>query len=181
LQFIEVITFYHQYQREKKVNKTTGELFIETTLEDIKEANELLKPVLLRKSDDLSGATRNHLEALKTWVKENGKLNFGNREVSRAFRRAITTIKRYHWQLVELGYLELQKQKNVQKHQFKLSYLAQNENREQAINRSLAETLHKAETLKNKVKTSPTSPTPAHTSNGLVKNMNTNKKKQPAQ
>jgi len=181
LQFIEVITFYHQYQREQKVNKATGEIYIETTLEDIKEANELLKPVLLRKSDDLSGATRNHLEALKTWVKENGKLNFGNREVSRAFRRAITTIKRYHWQLVELGYLELQKQKNVQKHQYKLSYLAQNENREQAINRSLAETLHKAETMQKTIKTSPTSPVPAHTPNGLVKSVNINKKKQPAQ
>ena len=38
LQFIEAITFYYQYQREKKYDKETGEEFIETTLEDIENA-----------------------------------------------------------------------------------------------------------------------------------------------
>ena len=33
LQFVEVITFYHQLQREQKADQETGELFIETTLE----------------------------------------------------------------------------------------------------------------------------------------------------
>jgi hypothetical protein len=36
LQFIEVITFYKQYQREQQVNEETGEIYIETTIEDIK-------------------------------------------------------------------------------------------------------------------------------------------------
>ena len=45
LQFIEAITFYKQYQREQQVNEETGELFIETTIEDIKEANELIIPI----------------------------------------------------------------------------------------------------------------------------------------
>jgi hypothetical protein len=34
LAFIEVISFYKQYQREQKVDETTGEIYIETTLED---------------------------------------------------------------------------------------------------------------------------------------------------
>ncbi|QMU63527.1 MAG: hypothetical protein GKR88_19300 [Flavobacteriaceae bacterium] len=65
LRFISAITFYKQYQREHKVNKETGEEYIETEIEDIKEANELIIEVLLRKSDTLTGACRNHLENLK--------------------------------------------------------------------------------------------------------------------
>jgi hypothetical protein len=147
LQFIEVITFYHQYQREQKVNKATGELFIETTLEDIKEANELLKPVLLRKSDDLNGATRNHLEALKTWVKENGKLGFSNREVSKELRKPLATVKRHHYQLTELEYIQPEKQKGQKGFMYKLTSLAHNENREQVINRSLEKAMYNAEQL----------------------------------
>lgn len=43
LAFIEVITFFKQYEREQRVDEATGEIFIETTIEDIAEANELLK------------------------------------------------------------------------------------------------------------------------------------------
>ena len=56
LQFIEAITFYKQHQRKKQYNEDTGEEYIETTTEDIQEANELIKEVLLRKSDLLNGA-----------------------------------------------------------------------------------------------------------------------------
>ncbi len=54
LQFIEAITFYKQYQRKEEVNHETGEVYIETALEDIEEANELILEVLLRKSDSLT-------------------------------------------------------------------------------------------------------------------------------
>ena len=76
LQFIEAITFYKQYQREikyEKVSPNGGDLegaYIETTIEDIQEANELITEVLLRKSDTITGATRNHLEGLKNYLKE---------------------------------------------------------------------------------------------------------------
>ena len=63
LQFIEIVTFYHQYQRELKHAKSpslggVGEAFIEATIEDIEAANELLKDVLLAKSDELPKAIR---------------------------------------------------------------------------------------------------------------------------
>lgn len=80
LQFIELITYYHQYQREKKVDESTGEEFIEVEIEDIKNANELLKEILLRKSDILTGNSRNQLEKFKKSLNEptetftNGKL-----------------------------------------------------------------------------------------------------------
>ena len=41
LQFVEVITFYHQLQREQKADQETGELFIETTLEDIEGCEQI--------------------------------------------------------------------------------------------------------------------------------------------
>ncbi|MEM9859849.1 MAG: hypothetical protein AAF843_21030, partial [Bacteroidota bacterium] len=74
LAFIEAVTFYHQYQRESEADSQTGEVYINTTLEDIEIANDLLKEVLLRKSDQLNGATRKYFEKLKTLVSsENNK------------------------------------------------------------------------------------------------------------
>ena len=70
LQFIEAITFYKQWQRHRQVDKETGEEYIETTIEDIQEANELIQEVLLRKSDLLNGACRQFFERLKAYLKK---------------------------------------------------------------------------------------------------------------
>ena len=106
LQFINAITFYKQYQREKKYNKETGEEYIETTIEDIQEANELITEVLLRKSDTITGATRNHLENLKKYLEENKQTTFTNTEIRRRLRVKQTTLQRYHKQLLEEGYIK---------------------------------------------------------------------------
>ena len=144
LQFIEAITFYHQRQRELKADEH-GEAFIETTVEDIKAANALIKQILIRKSDDLNGACRNHLEALTQWTKEKGKTSFGNRETSKYFRKPIATIKRHHYQLVELGYLSAEKQKDTKSYTYKLTPLANDETRLQIIDRSLDQALYAIE------------------------------------
>ena len=91
LQFIEIITFYKQYQREKQYDKDTGEEFIETTIEDIQEANELIIDVLLRKSDTITGATRNYLESLKDYLKQHNQTTFTNSEIRRNLRIKQTT------------------------------------------------------------------------------------------
>ena len=106
LAFIEVITFYKQYQRERKVDETSGEVYIETTLEDIREANALLKEILLRKSDELNGATRNYLEALKAWLQQHKQSSFTNAEVRSRLRIPISTVKRYHLALLQAGYIK---------------------------------------------------------------------------
>ena len=103
LQFIEAITFYYQYQREKQFDKETGEEYIETTLEDIENANTLLKEVLLRKSDELTGSCRNYLESLKTYLKAKKKTQFTNREIRQALRINPSNQKRYNLQL-QIGY-----------------------------------------------------------------------------
>ncbi len=51
LSFIEVITYYHQYQREEKADEH-GEAYIETSPEDIEWSFKLLRNVLFRKSDE---------------------------------------------------------------------------------------------------------------------------------
>ena len=95
LAFVEAVTFYHQYQRKKKVDETTGEEYIETTLEDIAEANKLLKEILLRKSDELSGACRNYFERLKQWLSREHKTAFTNAQARAALRENHSNQKRY--------------------------------------------------------------------------------------
>jgi DNA primase len=73
LRLIEIITFYHQQQRKIHTKNTHGEPvepYIETSLLDIEWANYLVKDTLLRKSDELSGETRQFFESLKTIVRK---------------------------------------------------------------------------------------------------------------
>lgn len=103
LAFIEAVTFYHQYQREKQYDQDTGEEYIETTLEDIEEANKLMREILLRKSDDLNGATRNYFERLKSWMKQEDKNTFTNASARQALKVNASNQKRYMIALQEWG------------------------------------------------------------------------------
>jgi hypothetical protein len=107
LAFVELITFYHQYQREKQYNKETGEEFIETTLEDIAEANKLMKEILLRKSDELNGATRSYFEKLKSWLTQERKATYTNQQAKKNFRLPSSTIKRYQLHLQLNGHIRV--------------------------------------------------------------------------
>ncbi|GAB5524254.1 MAG: hypothetical protein Roseis2KO_21260 [Roseivirga sp.] len=106
LAFIEAVTFYHQYQREKCHDQGTGEEYIETTIEDITEANKLMKEVLLRKSDDLNGATRNYFERLKVWMKQEDKNTFTNVSARQALKVNSSNQKRYMIALQEWGLVQ---------------------------------------------------------------------------
>lgn len=94
LQFIELITYYYQHQRTIKYDQETGEEYIETTIEDIKNANELIKEILIRKSDTLTGRSRNQLEAFKTILKNKSEL-FTNAQLRKTLRIAKSTAQ-YH-------------------------------------------------------------------------------------
>jgi len=105
LAFIEIVTFYHQYQREKQYDQETGEEYIETTLEDIQEANALMKSILLRKSDELTPACRSFLERLKAWLEQENKSAFTNKESRQALRIKHSNQKRYMLHLQAYGYI----------------------------------------------------------------------------
>lgn len=113
LAFIEVITFFKQYEREQKVDESTGEIFIETTIEDIAEANELLKQILLRKSDELNGATRNYFEELKQHLIKTGQSSFTSTSIRNQLRIPISSVKRYHAALMDAGLIKKIENRNT--------------------------------------------------------------------
>ena len=120
LQFIEIITFYKQYQKYHHIDEETGEEYIETTVEDIEEANELIKEILLRKSDTLTGASRNHLENPKDYLKQNNQTQFTNSEIRRNLRVKETTLRRYNNQLLAENYIKKVKNKTVKSYSYEI-------------------------------------------------------------
>ena len=120
LAFIELVTFYHQYQREKKYDTETGEEYIETTLEDVAEANKLMKEILLRKSDELNGATRNYFEKLKTWLTQESRTTYTNQEAKRVLRLPSSTIKRYQLYLFQSGYIRVSNGKKHRGYEYEI-------------------------------------------------------------
>jgi len=143
LQFIEVITFYKQYQREQQVNEETGELFIETTIEDIQEANELIIEVLLRKSDTINGATRNYLESLKKYLIAENETTFTALEIRRKLKIKKTTQWRYHQQLIDNYYIKKVKIKGENINRYEVTNPNEYKELEEAISKSLEECITK--------------------------------------
>jgi predicted transcriptional regulator len=120
LAFIEVITFYKQHTREHKVDETTGEIFIETTIEDIQEANELLKQILLRKSDELNGAARNYFEQLKEKLITSKQTAFTNTSIRNELRIPISSVKRYHNSLLAVGLIRKIENRNTKAYYYEI-------------------------------------------------------------
>ncbi len=139
LQFIEAITFYKQYQRESKVDTQTGEMYIETMIEDIQEANELIIDVLLRKSDTITGACRNHLERLKAYLKANNQTTFTNAEIRRNLRIKESTLRNYNNQLLLEDYIRKVKGKKGQVYHYEIIDVNEYTSLKSQINRSLEE------------------------------------------
>ena len=106
LQFIEAITFIHQYQRELKTD-AQGNPYIVTTLKDIELANELLKDVLLAKSDELTKACRDFLEELKTLLRKEKKQSFFRSDVRNWTRINPDNLRYYLSQLNKYGYIRI--------------------------------------------------------------------------
>lgn len=159
LAFIEVVTFYHQYQREKQYDQETGEEFIETTLEDIAEANKLMKEVLLRKSDQLNGATREYFERLKAWMKAEGKDTFMNREIRSNLRIKGTTLRRYHHSLLDVGLIRVKSGKKATGYQYEIVSPDEYEKLKQSI----------ASVLDDVLKACASAPGVSHSQNGSPK------------
>ncbi len=162
LAFIEVVTFYHQYQREKQYDQETGEEYIETTLEDIAEANKLMKEVLLRKSDQLNGATRDYLERLKSYLIKEEKQEFSNREIRVNLRIKGTTLRRYHHSLLDVGLIRVKSGKKATGYQYEIISPDEYEELKESI----------ASVLDDVLKECATAPVVSHSQNGSAKSRN---------
>ena len=113
LSFIEVITFYHQYQREQQADKDTGEVFIEVHPQDVENAFKLMKDVLFRKADELSGAARDFYQFVSDKERKftdknmNSGKGFYARNVREESRIHPRTLNRYLNELAEYGLLQV--------------------------------------------------------------------------
>jgi hypothetical protein len=107
LNFIEAITFYHQYQREPKADKDTGEVYIESTTADIQNGYKYLMNVLCRRNDELDGAVRDFYEKLKQIIEEKQLQKFKANEVRTDLHIAPRTFYHYIKILIEYDYLHI--------------------------------------------------------------------------
>jgi hypothetical protein len=164
LAFIEVVTFYHQYQRESEADSQTGEVYINTTIEDIAEANKLMKEVLLRKSDQLNGATRDYLEGLKVYLSKEGKNEFTNREIRTHLRIKGTTLRRYHHGLLDVGLIRVKNGKKATGYQYEIISPEEYEKLKESISTVLDQVL----------KECANAPVVSHSQNGSPKAKKTN-------
>jgi predicted transcriptional regulator len=137
LQFIESITFYCQWQRQRKYDEQTGEEYIETTIEDIEVANELIIDVLLRKSDTITGVTRNHLESLKDYLKVNNQTTFTSSEIRRKLRLKESTLRNYNKQLLLEGYIKKVKAEKGKMYHYEVIDIDEYTNLKNQINKAL--------------------------------------------
>ncbi len=141
LQFIEAITFYCQHQRQKQYDIHTGEEYIETSIEDIRQANRLIKSILLRKSDNLNGATRNYLERLKAYLTDKEETVFTNQQIRKELRIAESTLRRYHHLLLQEGYIKKRNDINSSSFSYEIVDVDEYKNLEATINNALDECL----------------------------------------
>jgi predicted transcriptional regulator/outer membrane lipoprotein-sorting protein len=143
LQFIEVITFYKQFQREKKYDEQTGEEYIETTIEDIQEANELIIETLLHKSDLLSGACRSFFELLKLVLAQEQQTTFTNTEVRRWIRLPKSTVRRRFLELLDTENIVRVKDKNKKTYRYELADKEEYSNLKATIQKALQDCIDK--------------------------------------
>lgn len=172
LAFIEVITFFKQYQR-KWIDLENGEIIynpdepqnppsggrgaIETTIEDIAEANELLKQILLRKSDELNGATRNYFEELKQHLFKTGQGSFTSTSIRNGLRIPVSSVKRYHAALMDAGLIKKIENRNTKAYHYEIISKEEYLQLQSNIATALDEALQKIQ--------QPTSPTTAQKKN----------------
>jgi hypothetical protein len=139
---IEAITFYKQYQRERKADEN-GEVYIEVTPEDIEEANDLMKDILLRKSDELNGACRNYLEQIKIYLQEKQQTKFINREIRKHYKLEPTKQKRFTKALLESYYLKRTQGNKARGYEYEIVSPDEYMQLQSKINNVLAENLEK--------------------------------------
>jgi DNA primase len=170
LNFIEAITFYHQYQRTETVSQDTGEVYIQSTAEDIENGFKYLKHVLFRRSDELSGALRSFYENIKIIITENvtenntEKITENNTEYNTAkfkvsdIRQHIKltprSIQVYLKALTEYGYVQITGGKQRQGYEYELLNGTSENELQQAIESHIEMVMERIERTEKVEKTS---------------------------
>jgi DNA-binding HxlR family transcriptional regulator len=107
LNFIDVITYFFQFQRERTVDKTTGEIFIKTHPDDIELAFRYLKNNLFRRADELSTSARGFYHWLTTYLTEAKTNQFTALDIRKAKAIHPRTLNRYLQELKLYSYIQV--------------------------------------------------------------------------
>lgn len=107
LNFIDVITYFFQYQRETTVNKETGEIFAKTHPADIELAFKFLKNTLFRRADELNTSARGFYHWLTKFLGEAQTGQFTALDLRKAKPIHPRTLNRYLQELKMFNYIQV--------------------------------------------------------------------------
>lgn len=142
LNFIDVITFFHQAQRESRVDKETGELSWLTDPKDIELAFKLLKKSLFSRADELSTAARKFYNWLEAFLKEAQTKEFTALDIRKVSKTHPRTLRRYLQELTIYHYLQITGgNKHKEGYRYKISDLNELSELQNGIEESLAQTM----------------------------------------
>jgi len=107
LNFIEVITYFFQYQRTQIVDENTGEIFITTHPNDIELAFNYLKNSLFRRADELSTTARGFYHWLADFLAKAKTSQFTALDIRKAKPIHPRTLNRYLQELKLYSYVQV--------------------------------------------------------------------------
>ncbi len=107
LNFIEVITYFFQYQREQITDKDTGEVFTKTHPEDIELAFKFLKNNLFRRADELTTTARGFYNWLQKYLTQAKTNKFTALDIRKAKPIHPRTLNRYLQELKLFSYIQI--------------------------------------------------------------------------
>ena len=163
LNFIDVITYFFQYQREQTVNKETGEILVKTHPADIELAFKFLRNNLFRRADELSTSTRGFYQWLAKFLGEAQTQQFTALDLRKAKPIHPRTLNRYLQELKLFSYIQVA---GGNKHRegfiYKLTSFGSHSDTQSKIEQSLQATLKSvwAEYNKGKAPEEEQTPTP---------------------
>ena len=104
---LRYVTYLFQQQRTQNVNEKTGEIYIESTPEDIELAFSLITHSLLRKVDELSTSARGFYNWLNTYLQEVKHTQFTALDIRTLKQIHPRTLNRYLQELTLFNYLQI--------------------------------------------------------------------------
>ncbi len=142
LNFIDTITFFHQYQRENIIDETTGEIFIKTHPDDIEMAFNLLKCSLFRRADELSTNARGFYNWLQKYLSQAQTTQFTALDIRKVKRIHPRTLSRYLQELTLFQYIQVAGgNKYREGYQYKITSMGENNTLNNSIETALKQTL----------------------------------------
>jgi predicted transcriptional regulator len=102
-----------------------------------------MKEILLRKSDELNGATRSYFESLKEYLQGKKQNDYTNREIRQYLRIKGTTLRRYHNELLGCGMIKVKAGKKNVGYQYEVASYEEYQKLHERIDNLLDEILQR--------------------------------------